>query len=256
MTWGNLTRSNQKALFVTAFRDLGISEAQCSAFVQILLQKEITIEKFAIHTTGVKVAMTRKRKAAKRAVTLPPNLARLNNVDTSSAKEIVGWRKGVGSGNGSTSRCSTRVQHQEQILPAAPQPACEQNDPSNAGGATTVREIRKRLEANVAANDAILVKRRKAAGLNDVPKNVVNLWPYYKFGDPAYQHTRKNLKENVLGIPAYIDAVTDVTPNAKMLCAKMDIAAKVGYILFMRICVITILVTKRWWDLGHRSVHS
>jgi hypothetical protein len=82
------------------------------------------------------------------------------------------------------------------------------------------------------------------------------LWPYYKFGDPAYQHTRKNLKENVLGIPVYIDAVTDVTPNAKMLCAKMDITAKVGYILFMRICVITILVTKRWWDLGHRSVHS
>jgi hypothetical protein len=181
MTWGHLTRSNQKALFVTAFRDLGISEAQCSAFVQILLQKEITIEKFAIHTTGVKVAMTRKRKAAKRAVTLPPKLARLNNVDSSSAKKIVGWRKGVGSGNGG-SRSSTRVQHQQQILPAAPQPPCEQNDPANAGGATTVREIRKRLEANVAANDAILVKRRKAAGLNDVAQNVVNFSQYARRG--------------------------------------------------------------------------
>ncbi len=108
---------------------------------------------------------------------MPPKLARLNNVDSSSAKKIVGWRKGVGSGNGG-SRSSTRVQHQQQILPVAPQPPCEQNDPANAGGATTVREIRKRLEANVAANDAILVKRRKAAGLNDVAQNVVNFSLY------------------------------------------------------------------------------
>ena len=29
-----------------------------------------------------------------------------------------------------------------------------------------------------------------------------------------------------------------------------------GYILFMRICVITILDAKWWWDLGHSSVHG
>jgi hypothetical protein len=43
-------------------------KAECSAFVQILLQKEITVDKFAVHATGVKVAMTRKRKAVKRAI--------------------------------------------------------------------------------------------------------------------------------------------------------------------------------------------
>jgi hypothetical protein len=87
MTWGHLTKRNQQALFVTVFRDLGISETQCSVIVQIFLQKEITIEKFAVRANGVKVAMTRKRKAAKRAVTLPPRLARLKNVD--SAKAVV-----------------------------------------------------------------------------------------------------------------------------------------------------------------------
>jgi hypothetical protein len=228
MTWGHLTKRNQQALFVTVFRDLGISETQCSAIVQIFLQKEITIEKFAVRANGVKVAMTRKRKAAKRAVTLPPRLARLKNVD--SAKAVVGWRKGIGSGNG-CSRCSTRVQQQQEVLLVAPHAACGQNSPANAaGGANTVREIRKRLEADVAANDDILVKRRKAAGINDVSQHVVNLWPYYRFGDPAYQDTRKNLKENVLGIPAFIDPVTDGTPTANQLCTQIDIAVQVSLI--------------------------
>ena len=97
MTWGELTKKNHKALYVTVFKDLGLQPAAYNVLLELLLQKEITVAILATHFTGAKLGLAKKRKAARRPVTLPPHLRRLRN--KKGTKVRVGWLKGPGSGH-------------------------------------------------------------------------------------------------------------------------------------------------------------
>jgi len=79
MTWGELTKKNHKALYVTVFKDLGLQPTAYNVLLELLLQKEITVAILATHFTGAKLGLAKKRKAARRPVTLPPHLRRLRN---------------------------------------------------------------------------------------------------------------------------------------------------------------------------------
>ena len=221
MTWGELTKKNHKALYVTVFKDLGLQPAAYNVLLELLLQKEITVAILATHFTGAKLGLGKKRKASRRPVTLPPHLRRFRN--KKGTKVRVGWLKGPGSGHS-----KKRI---PQPPPVPPVPV-GQAVPGKPG--TTVREVRKRLEHLVALDAHIVVKQRKLEASNDVPASVVSMWPHYGFGDVAYDDTRTNLRNNLLGVPAYMRG-NQGTPTAKLLLKEMHIAVQQLGVLKSRI---------------------